>query len=88
MFCNEAIRLSRPNGAMNQGSPAAGTNTMSSVPCTGRRSARHVLDRLVAQPVEFLIAGTDFGNSVAPLLGNDLGVGMVRRAPETPGRPR
>ena len=39
MFCSETIRLSRPNGAMNQGSPAAGTNTMWSVPSIGRRSA-------------------------------------------------
>ncbi len=31
VFCNEAIRLSRPNRAMNQGNPAAGTNCKWSV---------------------------------------------------------
>ena len=39
MFCNETMRLSRPNGAMNHGRPAAGTNTIWSVPAIGRRSA-------------------------------------------------
>ena len=36
-FCNETIRLSRPNNAMNQGRPAAGTNTIWSVPSIGSR---------------------------------------------------
>ena len=39
MFCSETTRLSRPNSATNHGSPAAGTNTMWSVPSIGSRSA-------------------------------------------------
>ena len=39
MFCKEAIRLSRPNRAVNHGSPAAGPNAKPAVPSVGSRTA-------------------------------------------------
>ena len=76
MFCSETIRLSRPNGAMNQGSPAAGTNTMLIGAVDRQPQRRHVVDRLVVEAVKLLVAGADLQHRLLPVRQR---FGVVRR---------
>ena len=51
MFCNDTMRLSRPKGDMNHGSPAAGMNSHFVVVADGEAQRGHVVDGLMEEPI-------------------------------------
>ena len=66
-FCSETVRLSRPKRAKNHGTPAAGTNSKWSGALDGQPQGGHILQRLVVEAVELLIARLDLERRVPPL---------------------